>query len=209
MTILVIADHDGVTLESVTLHTVAAAAELAFLQGSDIHVIVAGHACAQLAQAAAEISGVMKVICVDGPAHTCNLVDAVSAIAARYSHILFSATQAGDCSAVRLANLLKVNPVRSVVKIVSADVFEQSAAPGPCVTTSKGALTVLTVLSTGFRPSERFGHAVLEDWDAGCLRSSGEAGSRGHARRIGWLFDPSREVLWGGGMLPSRPAMGR
>ena len=52
MTVLVLAEHDGVGLASATLNTVAAAGKI----GGDIHLLVAGQGVAAVAQAAAQIA---------------------------------------------------------------------------------------------------------------------------------------------------------
>ena len=51
MAILVIAEHDNAALKAATLSTVAAAREI----GGEIHVLVAGHLCSVVAQAAARL----------------------------------------------------------------------------------------------------------------------------------------------------------
>jgi electron transfer flavoprotein alpha subunit len=49
MSILVIAEHDNAVLKAATLNTVTAAAQL----GERNHVLVAGHGCGAVAEAAA------------------------------------------------------------------------------------------------------------------------------------------------------------
>ena len=63
MTILVIAEHDNLSLKAATLNTVAAALAC----GGDVHVLVAGHQADAAAQSASLVSGVTKVIHVDAP----------------------------------------------------------------------------------------------------------------------------------------------
>jgi len=61
MTILVIAEHDNKQLKSSTLNTVSAAVQL----GGDIHLLVVGHGCSAVADAAAKVQGVGKVLLSD------------------------------------------------------------------------------------------------------------------------------------------------
>ena len=61
MTSLVIAEHDNKVLKDATAKTVAAAAQL----GGSVHVLVAGHDCASVAEAAAKLAGVEKVLVAD------------------------------------------------------------------------------------------------------------------------------------------------
>ena len=64
MTVLVIAEHDNASLKSATLNVVTAATAC----GGDVHVLVAGDNAAAVAQAAAQIAGVSKVLHADGAA---------------------------------------------------------------------------------------------------------------------------------------------
>ena len=92
MSILVIAEHDHQSLKAATLNTVAAAARI----GGEIHVLVAGTACADAAQQAAGLQGVAKVKVADAPHYQSqtaeNLAALVVANAAGYTHILAPAT---------------------------------------------------------------------------------------------------------------------
>ncbi|RYH33418.1 MAG: electron transfer flavoprotein subunit alpha/FixB family protein, partial [Alcaligenaceae bacterium] len=101
MTTLVIAEHDNVELKGATLNAVAAGAKL----GGDVHVLVAGKGAQAVAEAAAKISGVAKVLHADAP-HLAdglaeNLAAQVLALASNYSHIVFPATASGKNVAPR------------------------------------------------------------------------------------------------------------
>ncbi|MEE3299749.1 MAG: electron transfer flavoprotein subunit alpha/FixB family protein, partial [Pseudomonadota bacterium] len=61
MTTLVIADHDNDLLKSSTLNAVTAAKEI----GEDIEILIAGKDCKSVAQDAARVSGISKVIVAD------------------------------------------------------------------------------------------------------------------------------------------------
>src|SRR6185436_20313690 len=63
MTTLLIAEHNGTSLQSATLHTVTAAQKI----GGEIHMLVAGSGAQAAAQAAAKIPGVAKVLHADAP----------------------------------------------------------------------------------------------------------------------------------------------
>ena len=88
MTILVVAEHDQAALKGVTLNTVAAAQKI----GGDIHVVVAGHNAASVAQAAAQVHGVAKVLHADAPQFANQTAENVAA--------LIVATSASICAAV-------------------------------------------------------------------------------------------------------------
>jgi len=61
MAILVIAEHDNASLKGATLNTITAASKI----GGDVEVLVAGSGCAAVADAAAKVAGVSKVLLAD------------------------------------------------------------------------------------------------------------------------------------------------
>lgn len=63
MSILVIAEHDNAVLKAATFNTITAAAKM----GSDITILVAGHNCGAVAEAAAKVVGIKKVLLADAP----------------------------------------------------------------------------------------------------------------------------------------------
>ena len=152
MTSLVIAEHDNAAIKGATLNTITAAAAC----GGDVHVLVAGHNAAAAAQAAAQISGVSKVIHADSEALAHGLAENVAAqvlaIAANYSHILFPATAAGKNVAPRVAAKLDVAQISDVTQVISADTFERPIYAGNAMATvqSTDATKVITVRTTGF-----------------------------------------------------------
>ena len=65
MASLVIAEHDNTELKPATLNTVTAAAAL----GGDVDILVAGSNCGAVADAAAKVAGVRKVVVADDSAY--------------------------------------------------------------------------------------------------------------------------------------------
>ncbi|MFM2049769.1 MAG: hypothetical protein RL682_260 [Pseudomonadota bacterium] len=159
MTALVIAEHDNASIKGATLNTVTAAAQC----GGDVHVLVAGHNAGAAAAAAAQISGVSKVIHADaeGLAHGLaeNVTAQVLAIAANYSHIVFPATASGKNVAPRVAAKLDVGQLSDVTKVISPDTFERPIYAGNAIATvqTADATKVLTVRTTGFDPAAATG----------------------------------------------------
>ena len=155
MTTLVIAEHDNASIKGATLNTVTAAA----VCGGDVHVLVAGHNAGAAAAAAAQISGVSKVIHADSEALAHGLAENVAAqvlaIAANYSHILFPATAAGKNVAPRVAAKLDVAQISDVTQVVSVDTFERPIYAGNAIATvqSSDAVKVATVRATAFDPA--------------------------------------------------------
>ena len=62
MSNLVIAEHNNEALGAATLNTVTAATQI----GGDVHVLVAGSGAQAVAEAAASVTGVSKVLVADG-----------------------------------------------------------------------------------------------------------------------------------------------
>ncbi|GAB1389337.1 MAG: electron transfer flavoprotein subunit alpha [Rubrivivax sp.] len=159
MAVLVIAEHDNADLKAATLNTVAAAAQC----GGDVHVLVAGAACAAAAQAAAAVVGVAKVLHADAPTLAHGLAEnhaaQVLALAKSYSHILFPATASGKNIAPRVAALLDVAQISDATRIVAADTFERPIYAGNAIATvqSSDAIKVITVRTTAFDPAAATG----------------------------------------------------
>jgi len=161
MSVLVIAEHDNISLKPATLNTVTAAAQC----GGDIHVLVAGHNAAAVATAAAQVAGVAKVLHVDADslAHALaeNVTAQVLALAGSYSHILFAATASGKNIAPRVAAKLDVAQISDITKVMAADTFERPIYAGNAmaVVQSLDPTRVITVRSTAFDPAAQSGQA--------------------------------------------------
>lgn len=152
MTNLVIAEHDNSSLKPATLNAVAAAAQL----GGDIHILVAGKGAQAVADAAAQVAGVSKVLLADGESLENFLAENVAAqvldVAADYSHIIFPATANGKNIAPRVAAKLDVAQITDVVAVESADTFQRPIYAGNAIATVQveGDKKVLTVRATAF-----------------------------------------------------------
>jgi electron transfer flavoprotein alpha subunit len=180
MSSLVIAEHDNAAIKGATLNTITAAAAC----GGDVHVLVAGHNAAAAAQAAAQISGVSKVIHADSEALAHGLAENVAAqvlaIAANYSHILFPATAAGKNVAPRVAAKLDVAQISDVTQVISADTFERPIYAGNAMATvqSTDATKVITVRTTGFDAAAATGGSAAVE-SAAAQADSGKSSFKG------------------------------
>ncbi|WP_324707988.1 electron transfer flavoprotein subunit alpha/FixB family protein [Pseudomonas fragi] len=181
MTVLVLAEHDGVGLASATLNTVAAAGKI----GGDIHLLVAGQGVAAVAQAAAQIAGVTKVLVADNASYAHqlpeNLAPLVAELGAGYSHILAAATSNGKNILPRVAAQLDVDQISEIISVVSADTFTRPIYAGNAIATvqSTAPVKVITVRATGFDPVAAQGgsaavEAVAAVHDAGTSSFVGE-----------------------------------
>jgi electron transfer flavoprotein alpha subunit len=165
MTILVIAEHDNAALNAATLNVVAAAKQI----GGDIEVLVAGEACGAVADAAAKIDGVSKVVVADNAAYKYQIAepmgDLVAELGAGYSHILAAASTTGKDFMPRTAALLDVNMISDIVAVESADTFVRPIYAGNAIATvqSSDGVKVITVRGTGFDPvAAEGGSAAVE-----------------------------------------------
>ena len=160
---LVIAEHDNSHLKGATLNTVTAAAAI----GGEVHVLVAGHNAAAVAQAAAQIQGVSQVLHADAPALADGLAENVAAqvlaLAAGYTHILFPATANGKNVAPRVAAQLDVAQISDITQVDAPDTFERPIYAGNAIATvqSVDAVKVITVRTTGFDAAASGGSAAV------------------------------------------------
>ena len=168
MGILVIAEHDNVSLKAATLNAVTAAAKI----GGEIHLLVAGKGCAAAADAAAKISGVAKVLLADAPQYADHLPENIAALvvarATGYSHILAAATTAGKNFMPRVAASLDVAQVSDIVAVESPDTFVRPIYAGNVLATvqSLDAVKFITVRTTAFEAVGQGGSAAVEAIDA-------------------------------------------
>jgi electron transfer flavoprotein alpha subunit len=165
MSILVIAEHDNAVLRAATLNTITAASAI----GGDVTVLVAGSGCAAVADAAAAVNGVSKVLLADNAAYEHRLPENVSALVAElasgYSHVLAPATTTGKNFMPRVAALLGFAQISDITSVVSADTFVRPIYAGNALATvqSSDAVKVITVRSTGFdEAAKQGGSAAIE-----------------------------------------------
>ncbi|WP_339714285.1 FAD-binding protein [uncultured Sneathiella sp.] len=174
MTVLVLADHDNEALGTATLNAVTAATEL----GGDVHVLVAGNGCSAVADEAAKVSGVAKVLLVEDALYGDMLAENVAALivslADGYDGIVAAATSAGKNILPRVAALLDVGQISEIVEVVSPDTFVRPIYAGNAMATvqSSDAKKVITVRATNFAAADATGgsasvEAVSAAADAG------------------------------------------
>ncbi|MDO9450227.1 MAG: FAD-binding protein [Rugosibacter sp.] len=163
MSILVIAEHDNLILKVATRNAIAAAAKINASLSTEIHVLVAGAACGDVAQQAAVVAGVAKVIVADaahyGDQTAENLAALIVAQAGAYTHILAAATSNGKNTLPRVAALLDVAQISDITSVLDADTFVRPIYAGNALATVKSAdpVKVITVRTTGFDAVEASG----------------------------------------------------
>ena len=154
MSVLVVAEHDNSVLRPVTLNVLAAAKEI----GGHIDVLVAGSECAEVAQSAAAIAGVSRVLCADASAYAHQLAEnlalLVAEVGAPYEHILAAHTTTGKNFLPRVAALFDVAMISDIIGVDSPDTFKRPIYAGNGIATVKSndVKKVVSVRGTGFDP---------------------------------------------------------
>jgi len=164
MTALLLAEHDNKVLKDATAKALTAAKAL----GGDVHVLVAGKDCRAVADSAAKLAGVAKVLLADAPAYEHMLAEPVAALvvslAGPYDAIVAASTTNAKNIMPRVAALLDVMQLSDVTKVLGPDTFERLIYAGNAVQTvrSKDAKRVITVRTTVFQPADAGGAAPVE-----------------------------------------------
>ena len=160
---------------------VTAAREIADKAGGDVHLLVAGAGCRGVADAAAQVAGVAKVLLADDPAYDHglaeNMAPLIVGLAANYSHVLAPATTSGKNIMPRVAALLDVMQISDISAVVSPDTFVRPIYAGNALATvqSKDPIKIITVRGTAFAPAEASGGSAPVEAVEG--RATGGAGT--------------------------------
>jgi electron transfer flavoprotein alpha subunit len=165
MTTLLIAEHDNKTLKDATHKALTAARAL----GGEVHILVAGANCRPVAEAAAKLEGVGKVLLADAPAYEHALAEATAALivslAGPYDAIVAAATTAGKNFMPRAAALLDVMQISDILKVFAPDTFERPTYAGNAIQTvrARDAKKVITVRTAAFQATGEGGNAPIEE----------------------------------------------
>src|ERR1700677_4571574 len=153
MPTLLLAEHDNKSLKDSTNKALTAAKAIS----ADVYILVAGHNCRPVADAAAKLDGVKKVLLADGPAYEHMLAEPTAALivslAGPYETIMAPATTSGKNIMPRVAALLDVMQISEITKVVAPDSFERPIYAGNAILTvrSLDAKKVLTVSTAAFK----------------------------------------------------------
>lgn len=162
MTALVLADHDNVELKDATLNTVTAAKAY-----GDVHVLVAGENCGAVADAAAAIDGVAKVLVADSAVHAHPLAEELSdliiSLAGDYEALIASATTTGKNVMPRVAASLDVAQISDIVEVIDTKTFKRPIYAGNAIATveTSDETKVITVRGTAFDKAAGGGSAEI------------------------------------------------
>jgi electron transfer flavoprotein alpha subunit len=164
MSALVLAEHNNRALDEATAKTVTAAAQVS----TPVHVLVAGANCGGVAEAAAKLTGVEKVLLADDARYANFLAEPMAelvlSLAAPYDAILAPATANGKNILPRVAARLDVPQISEVLGIEAPDVFRRPIYAGNAIQTieAKGFKKAITVRVAAFAASPSGGNGQIE-----------------------------------------------
>ena len=159
MSVLVLAEHNNIDIKSSTLNTISAASQI----DQEIHVLVTGYQCEELAKKVSKCEKVSKVFFADNEKlknHIAeNIEPLVISLADNYSHIIAPATTFGKNIFPRIAVKLDIAQVSDVIKIISEDTFMRPIYAGNAIATVKSndKTKIVTIRPTSFDPVETSG----------------------------------------------------
>jgi electron transfer flavoprotein alpha subunit len=151
MAALVLVEHDHHSLKAATHHVVSAAK----LCSPEVDLLLIGSNAGAIAQAAAGIAGIRKVLHADATQF---------ALALDYDYFLAPATAHGKSVMPRVAAKLDIAQLSDITRVVSGDTFERPIYAGNAIATvqSSDAKKVITVRTTNFEAAPEGGSAVIE-----------------------------------------------
>ena len=155
MSVLLIAEHNNKELRPFTLNAVTAASQI----DSNLHVLVIGHNCLEVAKKTSEIPEVKKVLHTEGSHYENflaeNFTPVIIKASENYSHIVCSANTFGKNLMPRVAALLDTSQVSDIIKVISPDTFLRPIYAGNAFATVKSndKKKCITVRPTSFEPA--------------------------------------------------------
>ena len=164
MPTLLLAEHDNASLKDATNKALTAAKQV----GGEVHILVAGQNCKPVAEAAAKLEGVGKVLLADAPVYAHMLAEPTAALiialAGAYDTLMAPATTTGKNIMPRVAALLDVMQISDITKVVAPDTFERPIYAGNAVQTvrSREQKRVITVRTAAFQATGGGGSAPIE-----------------------------------------------
>jgi electron transfer flavoprotein alpha subunit len=164
MSVLLLADHDNISLGAATPKAMSAAKGLA----DEVHILVAGTGCDAVAQAASKLDGASKVLLADAPHLARQLAEEMAALIvplmANYDALVAAATAVGKNILPRVAALLDVMQISDVTKVLGPNTFERPIYAGNAIQTVETAdkKKVITVRTASFQAADQGGPVPIE-----------------------------------------------
>ena len=155
MSILVVAENSNKEIKSSTLNSISAASKI----NDDIHLVVIGNQCEEVAKKAALIEKVKKVIHIDDPQYENIIAESIAPIIVslsdKYTHILAPASTFGKNLMPRVAALLDLSQISDVIRIENEDTFVRPIYAGNAFATVQSTENkkIITIRPTSFDPA--------------------------------------------------------
>ena len=165
MTTLLIAEHDNKILNEANKKAMDAATKI----GEEVHILVAGKDCSEVANQASKIAGVSKVLLCDNPIYEKHMAesyaDLVVEISSDYNAILTTASTTGKNFMPRVAALLDVPQISEIINVIDSNTFERPIYAGNAIQTVKSLSDkkIITVRAPSFQAVEDQDPATVEN----------------------------------------------
>jgi electron transfer flavoprotein alpha subunit len=164
MAVLLLAEHDNKTLSPATAKALTAARAF----GGDVDILVAGENCRSVAEAAAKLDGVRKVLLAEAPHLAQRLAEetagTVLPLMKEHSVLLAPATTMGKNVLPRIAAMLDVAQVSDIVEVKAPNIFVRPIYAGNALETveTSDKIVVATVRTTAFASAGEGGAVAIE-----------------------------------------------
>lgn len=180
--VLILAEHDGKTLNAATAKCVSSAASI---DGASIDILICGNAMDPVANEASMLDGVSRVRCLPVAADAISLASVLAPLVADtakdYSHIFGPSTTFGKDVMPRVAALLGVNQISDIMEIESAYRFKRPIYAGNAILTVEApadAPVVATIRVASYQEAGNDGSAAIENIECAAV-------DPGHTRFVG------------------------
>ena len=164
MAVLLLAEHDNKSLAPATAKALTAARAF----GGEVDILVVGDGCKAVAEAAAKLEGVRKVLLAEAPHLAQRLAEetaaAVLPLMQNYSVLLAPSTTMGKNVLPRVAALLDVAQISDIIEVKSPNIFIRPVYAGNALETveTSDKIVVGTVRTTAFATTDEGGNAAIE-----------------------------------------------
>ena len=165
MAVLLIAEHNNKEVRSFTLNAITAASQI----DSDVHVLLIGNNCGDVAKSLSEMSAVKKVLQAEAAHYENylaeNFAPLVVKVSENYTHIISSANTFGKNLMPRIAAHLDISQISDITKVISPDTFLRPIYAGNAFATVKSTDTkkCITIRPTSFEPCDLSGGSAPID----------------------------------------------
>ena len=164
--VLVIAEHNGESLNPSTAKSVSCATQI---DGATVDVAVFGSSVAGAAAEAAELGGVTRVLSVEreenDPAIAAILAPQIVALSSDYSHVFGPSTTFGKDLMPRVAALLGVNQISDIMSVEGSHSFKRPVYAGNAIVSVEApadSIDIATVRTASYQAADRGNSAPIE-----------------------------------------------